>query len=469
MRAHLATATAIGAWLLATAAMAQVTGFTGGGAPINNYQPSLVLTQTIQTHGAFPGRNGPDYDAQNTIGMIHTFAGTFGPYGEPLANGQLGAISQNTALFSILGTTYGGDGRTTYALPNLAGNAAMGAGQGPALSNRSLGEQVGAAQNIMTLAQLPDHDHGLPGGGVTGITGSISPAPIDNMQPTLALNYEIAVTGIYPAGAADPMIGQVSLFAGNFSPDGYLSANGQLLSIQQYSTLFTIIGTTFGGDGQTTFALPDLNGRVVVGTGNGVTLGQIFGGENTILTDANLPSHDHTLPGGGVTGFDGAGAAFDNEQPSLGLNYLVALQGVFPPRDGGGGWADTGETTLGEIVAFAGDFAPRGYAFANGQLLQISQNQALFAILGTTYGGNGVTTFALPNLQGRTIIGAGNGFTVGELLGEKNTALTVNQLVSHDHSLPVDGVPEPATWGLMLTGFFGLGSALRRRRGALAV
>ena len=467
MRAHLATATAtaVAAWLLATAAAAQVTGVTGSGAPINNYQPSLVLTQSIQTQGIFPQRDCPSCDAVSTLGMIHNFAGNFGPYGQPLANGQLGAINQNTALFSILGTTYGGNGQTNFALPNLAGNAAMGAGQGPGLTDRFLGEQTGAAQNIMTLSQLPSHDHGLPGGGVTGFTGSGSPAPLNNMQPTLALTYEIAVSGIFPSGAHDPFIGQVSAFAGNFATGGYLTASGQLLSISQFSTLFQVIGTTYGGDGQTTFALPDLNGRVIVGAGNGVTLGEVFGGENTLLPDANLPSHDHTLPGGGVTANDGGGQAFDNEQPSLGLNYLIALQGVFPSRDGG--IQPDSEATLGEIVAFAGNFAPQGYAFAHGQLLSINQHQALFSLLGTTYGGDGRTTFALPDLQGRTIVGAGGNFVIGDLLGEKNTTLTVNQLAPHDHSLPAGGVPEPATWSMMIGGFGLAGAALRRRRRAV--
>ena len=200
--------------------MAQVTGVTGGGGAINNYQPSLVLTQTVRTAGLYPSRDGGG--AVSTIGMIHTFAGNFGPYGQPQAQGQLQSISQNTALFSLVGTTYGGNGQTNFALPNLAGTAAMGAGQRPGLTARGLGEQVGAGTNIMTLSQLPSHDHGLPGGGGTGLTGGN--APLNNMQPSLALNYQIAVEGIYPSrssgGSSNPFIGQVSLFTGNFATGG---------------------------------------------------------------------------------------------------------------------------------------------------------------------------------------------------------------------------------------------------------
>jgi len=92
----------------------------------------------------------------------------------------------------------------------------------------------------------------------------------------------------------------------------------------------------------------------------------------------------------------------DNMQPFLTLNYIIALQGVFPSRS-------SADPLLGEIAMFAGNFAPRGWAFCNGQLLPVSQNSALFSLLGTTYGGDGRTTFALPDLRGRAPIHAGQG------------------------------------------------------------
>ncbi len=98
------------------------------------------------------------------------------------------------------------------------------------------------------------------------------------------------------------------------------------------------------------------------------------------------------------------------------------------------------EPFLGQIRAVAFDFAPRGWAQCNGQLLPIAQNQALFALLGTQYGGNGVQTFALPDLRGRTIVGAGLGVGIPEILqgeraGTETTSLTVNNLPSHSHSI----------------------------------
>ncbi len=115
------------------------------------------------------------------------------------------------------------------------------------------------------------------------------------------------------------------------------------------------------------------------------------------------------------------------------------------------------EPFIGELMIFAGNFAPRGWAFCNGQLLPIAQNTALFSLLGTMYGGNGQTTFALPDLRGRAPIHAGQGpglsdFTQGEFGGEENHTLTVAEMPAHTHTafadatngtvdLPVNALP----------------------------
>jgi microcystin-dependent protein len=88
---------------------------------------------------------------------------------------------------------------------------------------------------------------------------------------------------------------------------------------------------------------------------------------------------------------------------------------------------------LGEIKIISWDYPPKGWAFCNGQLLPINQNQALFSILGTTYGGDGRTTFALPNLQGRTPLHTGDGFSLGERGGEEAHTLTTSELAAHTH------------------------------------
>ncbi len=99
------------------------------------------------------------------------------------------------------------------------------------------------------------------------------------------------------------------------------------------------------------------------------------------------------------------------------------------------------EPFLSEIRVFSFNFAPKGWAMCNGQFLPINQNQALFSLLGTTYGGNGQTTFALPNLQGRVPIHTGDGHTLGETGGEQAHTLTINELPIHTHTYTATTVP----------------------------
>jgi microcystin-dependent protein len=104
------------------------------------------------------------------------------------------------------------------------------------------------------------------------------------------------------------------------------------------------------------------------------------------------------------------------------------------------------EPFLSEIKLVSFSFPPRGWAFCNGQLLPINQNQALFSLLGTTYGGDGRTTFALPDLRGRTPIHMGGGFTLGQRAGEASHTLTITELPQHQH--PVNATTATATTGI---------------------
>jgi microcystin-dependent protein len=168
------------------------------------------------------------------IAEIRIFAGNFAPRGWAFCDGQLLPISQNTALFSLIGTTYGGDGRTTTALPNLQGRAPMHPGRGPGLTSRRLGERLGTDTVTLTEAQIPSHRHTLRATLSTGssttpttttsmagsfpaqvynpdaTTGLIDMAsqtlsttggsqPHDNVQPFLVLNFIIAMIGLYPS------------------------------------------------------------------------------------------------------------------------------------------------------------------------------------------------------------------------------------------------------------------------------
>lgn len=170
---------------------------------------------------------------------------------------------------------------------------------------------------------------------------------------------------------AEPFIGEVKLFAGNFAPRGWAFCNGQLLSITQNTALFAILGTTYGGNGQTTFALPDLRARTPLGAGQGpglpdYTLGETGGAAAVTLSAAQMPAHRHSLaaaptatsatPAAGVVlattstakiyrdptnlttmalplANAGGNQPHPNRQPYLGVHFVIALQGIFPSRN----------------------------------------------------------------------------------------------------------------------------------------
>jgi microcystin-dependent protein len=167
------------------------------------------------------------------IGEIRMFAGNFAPRGWAFCQGQLLSIAQNTALFSILGTTYGGNGMTTFALPDLRGRLPMQPGQGPGLSPRNLGEPGGSETVTLIASQMPAHNHYLnvssgpatqssPAGARLGTTEPGAPGPYSvassnqqmapdvvgvtggsqphaNMPPFLCVNFIIALEGIFPS------------------------------------------------------------------------------------------------------------------------------------------------------------------------------------------------------------------------------------------------------------------------------
>lgn len=121
---------------------------------------------------------------------------------------------------------------------------------------------------------------------------------------------------------AQPYVGEIRMFAGNFAPAGWMFCEGQLLPISEYETLFQLIGTTYGGDGQSTFALPDLRGRLPLHFGNGFTLAETGGAEEITLTVSQIPAHSHPLLGSTA----GAGSA----DPKGNVMARATAAGVFP-------------------------------------------------------------------------------------------------------------------------------------------
>jgi len=145
---------------------------------------------------------------EGTIGEIRGFAGTFAPRSWAFCQGQLLAISQNQALFSILGTTYGGDGRTTFGLPDLRGRTPISEGAGPGLSYRRLGQRSGTEYNILNTLQLPSHNHIAAWKQTAGV--STMPASTDSAtseEPGPNLHMSLAEAGgksyIYGNGTPD--------------------------------------------------------------------------------------------------------------------------------------------------------------------------------------------------------------------------------------------------------------------------
>lgn len=178
-------------------------------------------------------------------------------------------------------------------------------------------------------------------------------------------------------------LAEIRMFAGNFSPRGWQYCNGQLLSISQWTAVFALVGTIYGGNGQTTFGLPDFRGRSPFGTGNGaglspIQIGEVSGTETITLLSSNLPAHNHTLTPTNITlgskaervgtsdlptakfhtildgssaysttsdvnmaavnnaislGIAGGNQPFSNRSPYLGMNFIICVEGIFPSRD----------------------------------------------------------------------------------------------------------------------------------------
>ena len=260
----------------------------------------------------------------------------------------------------------------------------------------------------------------------------------------------------------EPFIGQMLAVCFPFAPKGWAICAGQSLPIAQNQDLFKLLGVTYGGDGVTSFQLPDLRGRAASGNGGGFRLGQQSGAENHTLLMDEMPGHTHTLnaaiasagtnvptgnlyaSGNGnlystppnapmnaaVIATVGDDQSHSNQQPYSVVNWIIALQGTAPT------WEDA---YIGQLMLVPYDFAPDGFAFCEGQLLPIADNKALFSVIHNRYGGD-ATTFGLPDLRGAIPISGGQGpglhhYKMGQKGGATTVTLQPTEMPQHSHAV----------------------------------
>lgn len=304
---------------------------------------------------------------QGYLGEIRMFAGDFAPQDWAMCDGALLPIAANQWLFQLLGTTYGGDGRSHFALPDLRGRVPIGQGQGEGLSQRLLGQAMGVEQVALAADEVAAHGHALAAGGKSAAkapgnafpgqldTGTLyyktpapppSPAPArgvmaealspssgsgaphNNIMPSTVLSYIICTKGAGPNERADDAyLGEIKtfscdLYVGSLSEEWHV-CDGALLSIKERQELYHLLGTQYGGDGVVNFALPDMRGRAMMGQNTPVyACGQKIGAEAVALSVEQMPAHTHTLNGN--SGIGSAGTAVGNLPAGAAATKLYA-------------------------------------------------------------------------------------------------------------------------------------------------
>lgn len=380
-----------------------------------------------------------------SVGTVMMFGFDFVPIGWLPCNGAMVKIHDWEELFKVIGTRFGGDGRTWFKLPDMRGRTTVGSGHGVGLTPRTAGQMMGVDNVILSGDELPPHSHACAvseyhitarcaaGDGNTdspvgntiakqerveqfsnavpdecmkdgtievgsdlSLTSAGRGMDHNNFQPSIGLNYCIAAEDTYKYykdkyGKDKFLIGSIIAMGGELLTDessGWHICENKLLNISEYTSLASLLHTTYGGDGRTNFGIPDLAGRAPVGKGDGpgieqITLGRKLGTEITYLTDRELPAHTHHgtfqleeaklkcfsgkgntdnpisnvfagIPGvnrfsdaepdqdmhddsieqrvGFVIESSGGGQAHENMQPSLVVLYYINTNGAYPIR-----------------------------------------------------------------------------------------------------------------------------------------
>jgi|GEM_PF-548200 len=346
------------------------------------------------------------------IGYIIPSIMDFDQKGWMICDGRLLSISEYGELYGIIGDIYGGDSKETFALPDLRGRVALGAGEGYGLSGYyRAGSKGGETYNSTSLSDLPAHNHRYRLMGSSVQANKIDPTgnsfamvssdkkyskndpnvemrleevvkhekekteneKLDNRMPSVVVNFMINVNDRNAINLN--YIGNVLLWPGQTGilPPEWHICDGKILSINSHTELFSVLGTNYGGNGFSDFALPDLRGRVAVGHLDGkMNTGESFGSEKNMISSRHLPNHTHSIklgctsaesestmvenniPGGGgndleyannhpdmvmhnkcITG-DDIGNQVDiqqeNRQPYICMNYIICVKGNYPSR-----------------------------------------------------------------------------------------------------------------------------------------
>jgi microcystin-dependent protein len=246
------------------------------------------------------------------IGQLMLFAGNFAPRGWAFCNGQLLSIAQNSALFSLLGTTYGGDGRNTFGLPDLRGRVPIGMGQGPGFANIQQGEMAGSPTVTLTAAQMPQHNHAVT---LTGAQVSI------NTTVTGTIKAGATASGNFPEKTVPVTGGEVTIpvTSSNRSINESEPSKGVLSPTAENAYSSGDDGSHYNKNGTLINAVAKIPQT---------TLNLPVSGSVNVPIQTTAP-----VTGTASTAFAGGNSPVNTMSPYLGMNYCIALQGIYPSRD----------------------------------------------------------------------------------------------------------------------------------------